>query len=125
MPRLNNEKRNQAIDMLATGQTVLAAIRFFGYTKKTTQKLVRRFTQRDSVRDRPRRIRPRVNTARSDGYIMLTNLCFQFLTATATAWRCDITAQIVQNCLRSRSRPTRAYWPYYGHILKRSRRAAK
>ena len=69
MPRLNNDQRNQAIGMLNAGSTVAEVSQLFSCTRKTIERLRRRFQIRGNVWDRPRSGRPRGTTAADDRYI--------------------------------------------------------
>ena len=66
MPRLNNDERNQAIGMLNVGMSATVVSRHFGCTRKTIERLWRRFPVAGNVADRPRSGRPRVTTAGDD-----------------------------------------------------------
>ena len=112
------------VGRLAAGPTVLAISKFFGCTKKTIRKLVRRFRQTGSVRERPRSCRSHVTEVQTDGTTS-THLRCRFPPATATARCYDITSQTVRVRLKSRNRPIRAYRPDYGQILTRTHWAAR
>ena len=43
MPRLNNDERNQAVGMLNAGMSAIVVSRHFGCTRKTIERLRRRF----------------------------------------------------------------------------------
>ena len=66
MPRLNNDERNQAIGMLNAGVLATVVSRHFGCTRKTIERVRRRFRVTGNVVDRPRSGRPRVTTAAND-----------------------------------------------------------
>ena len=66
MPRLNNDKRNQAIGMLNAGTSATAVWRHFGCTRKTIERLRRRFRVTGNIADRLQGGRPRVTTAADD-----------------------------------------------------------
>ena len=74
MPRLNNDERNQAIEMLNAGMSATFVSRHFGYIGKTIERLRGRFRVTGNVADRPRSGRPRVTTAADDRYIVLQHL---------------------------------------------------
>ena len=71
MPRLNNDVRNQAIWILNAGMSATIVSRHFGCTRKTMERLRRRFRVTGYVADRPRSGRPYVTTAADDRYIVL------------------------------------------------------
>ena len=66
MTRLNNDQRNQAIGMLNAGTSATVISQHFGCTRKTIERLRRRFRVTGNVADRPRSGRPRVTTAVED-----------------------------------------------------------
>ena len=74
MPKLNNDEQNQAIWMLNAGMSATVVSRHFGCTRKTIERLRRRFCVTGNVADRPRSGRPRVTTAANDRYIVLQHL---------------------------------------------------
>ena len=74
MPRLNNDKRNQAIGMLNAGMSATVVSRHFGCTRKTIERLRRRFRVTGNLADRPRSGRPHATTATDDRYIVLQHL---------------------------------------------------
>ena len=80
MPRLNNNERNQA----NAGMSATVVLRHFRCTRKTIERLRRRFRVTGNVADLPRSGRPRVTTAADDRYIVLQHLRNRCLTATAT-----------------------------------------
>ena len=84
MPRLNNDERNQAIGILNAGMSATVVARHFGCTRKTIERLQRRFRITVNVADRPRSGRLRGNTAADDCYIVLQHLRNRPLTAAAT-----------------------------------------
>ena len=91
-----------------------------GCTRKTIERLQRRFRVTRNVEDRPRSGSPRVNTA-NDRYIVLQHLRNRRLTAAATGRHYGIHPQTVRNRL-SQNRTNR---PYFGQILTRRHRTAK
>lgn len=125
MPRLSESDRNQAIGMLEAGLTASAVARRFGCCRKTIQRLVTRYQQNGTVRDRPRPGQPRVTTARTDRYITLTHLRQRDLPATVTARRYGVSAQTVRSRLRRNAQPIRARRPYTGQIMTRRHRGAR
>ena len=84
MPRLNNDKRKQGTGMLNAGMSATYVSRHFGCTRKTIERLQRRFLVTRNDADRPRSGRPRVTTAADDSYIVLQYLRNRRLTAAAT-----------------------------------------
>ena len=66
MTRLNNDQRNQAIGMLNAGTSATVISQHFGCTRKTIERLRRRFRVTGNVAERPRSGRPRVTTAVED-----------------------------------------------------------
>ena len=84
MPRLNNDERNEAIGMLNAGMTATIVLRHFGCTRKTIERLQRRFLVTGNVADHSRSGRPRVTTPADDPYIVLQHLRNRRLTAAAT-----------------------------------------
>ena len=125
MPRLNNDKRNQVIGMLNAGMSATVVSQHFGCTRKTFERLRRRFHVARNAADRPRSGRPRVTTAADDRYIVLQHLRNKRLTAAATGGQYGIHPQTVRNRLRQNVQPICAYRPYFGQILTRRHRTAK
>ena len=125
MPRLNNDERNQAIRMLNAGMSATVVSRHSGYTRKTIERLRRRFRVTGNVADRPRRGRSRVTTAADDRYIVLQHLRNKRLTAAATGRQYGIHPQAVRNRLRQDVQPISAYQPYFCKILTRRHRTAR
>ena len=109
MPRLNNDERNQAIGMLNAGMSATVVSRHFGCTRKTTERLRRRFRVTGNIAERPRSGRPSVTTATDDRYIVLQHLHNRRLTAAATGIQYGIHPQTVRNRLRQTVQPIRAY----------------
>ena len=124
MPRLNNDERDQAIGMLNAGMSATGVSRHFGCTRKTIERLRRRFRVTGNVADRPRSGRPRVTTAIDDRYIVLQHLHNRHLAAAATGRQYGIHSQTVRNRLRQNVQPICAYQPYFGQILTRRQRTA-
>ena len=125
MPRLRNDERNQAIGMLNAGMSSTVVSRHFGCTRKTIERLRRRFRFTGNVADRPRSGRPRVTTAADDRFIVLQHLCNRRLTTAATGRQYGIHPQTVRNRLRKNVQPVRAYRPYFGQILTWRHRMAR
>ena len=125
MPRLNNDERNQAIEMLNAGMSAIVVLRHFGCTRKTIERLRRRFSVKGNTADHPRSGRPRVTTAADDRYIVLQHLRNRRLTAAAPGRQYGINPQTVRNRLRQNVQPIRAYRPYFGQILTRCHRTAR
>lgn len=125
MPRLSEAERNQVLGMLEAGIASNAIARRFGCSRKTIQRLVTRYQQTGTVRDRPRPGHPRVTTARTDRYITLTHLRQRRLPATVTARRYGVSAQTIRNRLRSNAQPIRARRPYFGQVMTRRHRHAR
>ena len=69
MPRPYNDEQTQAIGMLNAGTSAPIVLRHFGCTRKTIERLRRRFIVTGNVADRPQSGRPRVTTAADDRYI--------------------------------------------------------
>ena len=74
IPRLNQNRRIQALAMLARGDNVSNVSRAFGCHRNTTIRLRQRFQQKVGVTDRRRPGRPRVTNPRKDRFITLTHL---------------------------------------------------
>ena len=66
MPRLNSDERKQAIGMLNAGVSATVVSWRFGCTRRTIERLRRRFRVKGNVSDRPRSGMPRVTTAADD-----------------------------------------------------------
>ena len=117
MPRLNNDERNQAIGMLNTSMSATVLSRHFGCTRKTIERLRRRFRVTGNVANRPRSGKPRVTTTADDRYVVLQHLRNRRLTSAATGRQYGIHPQTIRNRLRQNVQPIRAYRPYFGQIL--------
>ena len=124
MARLNNDERNQAIGVLNAGMSATDVSRHFGCTRKTIERLRRRFCVTGNVADHPQGSRPRVTTAADDRYIVLQHLRNRRLFAAATGRQYGIHPQTVRNRLRQNIQPIRAYRPYFGQICTRCHRTA-
>ena len=99
--------------------------RHFGCTRKTIERLRRRFRVTGIVVDRPRSGRPRVRNAADDCYIVLQHLRNRRLTAAATGRQYGIHPQTDRNRLRQNIQPVRAYRPYVGQFLTERHRTAR
>ena len=115
MPRLNNDERNQAIEMLNASMSATVVSWHFGCTRKTIERLWRRFHVTGNIANHPRSGRPCVTTAADDRYIILQHLRNRHLTAAGRQY--GIHPQIVRNRLRRNVQPICAYPPYFGQIL--------
>ena len=100
MPRLNNDELNQAMRMLNAGMPATIVSQHFGCTRRTIERLRRRFRLTENVTDRPRSDRPRVTTAADVRYIVLLHLRNRRLIAAATGRQYGIHPQTVRNRLR-------------------------
>ena len=125
MPRLNQNKRIQALTMLARGDNVSNVRRAFNFHRNTIIRWRQRFQQRDEVADRRRPGRPRVINSRTDRFITLTRLRRRFQTATSSAWQYGISKQTVLRRLRQPRQPIRPTIPYVGQVLTARHRAAR
>ena len=85
MPRLNNDERHQPIGMLNAGMSATVALRHFGCTRKTIERLRRRFCVTGNVANRLRSGKPRVTTSADDRYIVLQHLHVRNRRLTAAA----------------------------------------
>ena len=111
--------------MLNPGMSATVVSRHFGCTRKTIERLRRRFRVTGNIADRPRSGRPRVTFAADDCYIVLQHLRKRRLTAAATGGQYGIHQQTVRNRLRRNVQPIRAYRQYFGQILARCHRTAR
>ena len=100
-------------------------LRHFGCTRKTIERLRRRFRVTGNVANRPRSCRPRLTTAADDCYVVLQHLRNRRLTAAATGRQNSIHPQTVRNRSRQSVQPIRAYRPYFSQILTRCHRTAR
>ena len=117
--------KTKAIVMLNAGMSATVVSRHFGCTRKTIERLRRRFRVTGNFADYPQSGRPRVTTAADDRYIVLQHLCNRRLIAAATARQYGIHPQAVRNRLRQNAQHIRAYRPYFGQILTRRHRTAR
>lgn len=120
IPRLNNEEQKQAIGMLNAGMSATAVSQHFGWTRKTIERLQRRFRITRNVADCPRSGRPRVTTAANDRYIVLQHQRNRLLTAAATWQQYGIHPQT----MTERSAYS-CVWSYFCQILTRRHRTAR
>ena len=97
MPRLNNDKQNQAIGMLNSGTSATVVSRHFGYTRKTIERLWRRFVSQEKF--------------------------LTFLKVVRHVW--PLLPMIAISFFSTYMQPIRAYWPYFGQILTRRHRTAR
>ena len=114
MPRLNNDERNQAIRVLNAAMSATVVSRHFGCTRKTIERLRRRFRVTGNLADHPRSGRSRVTTATDDRYIVLQHLHNRRMTAAATGRHYGIHPQAVRNRIRQNVQLIYAYRPYFG-----------
>ena len=119
MPRLNNDKQNQAIGMLSAGMSATFVSQHFGFTRKTIEHLRRRFCVTGNVAHHSQSGRPCVTTAANSCYIVLQHLHNRSLTVAATGTQYGIHPQTAINWLRENVQPIRAYRRYFGQILTR------
>ena len=106
MPRLNNDEQNQAVRMLNAGMSATVVLWHFGCTRKTIQRLWRRFCVTGNVANHPQKGRPFMTTASDDHYIVFQHLLNRFLTAASTGRWNGIHPQTVRNQLRQNLQPT-------------------
>ena len=125
MPRLNQNQRIQALQMLTRGDNVSNVCRAFGCHRNTIIQLRQRFQQTGGVADRHRPGRPRVTNPRTDRFITLTHLRRRFQTATSSARHYGISKHTVLRRLRQARQPIRPRRPYVGQVLTASHRAAR
>ena len=118
MPRLSNDKRNQAVGMLNAGISATVVSRHFGCTRKTIEHLRRRFRFTGNLADLPRSCRPRTTSATDDRYIILQHLCNRCLTAAATG-RHMVFIHRLRNRIRQNVQSIQAYHLYFDQILTR------
>ena len=125
MPRLNQNKRIQALTMLARGDNVSNVSRALGCLRITIIRLRQRFQQTGGVADRRIAGRPRVTNPRTDRFITLTHLRRRFQTATSSARQYGISKQTVLRRLMQARQPIRPRRPYVGRVLTTRHRAAR
>ena len=82
--------------MLNEGTSTTAVSRHFGCTRKTIERLRRRFLVTGNVADRPRSGRPHLTTAADDRYIVLQHLRNRRLTAAAPRRQYGVHPQTVK-----------------------------
>ena len=117
MSRLNQNRRIQALMMLARGDNVSNVSRAFGCHRNTIIRLRQRFQQTGGVADHRRLGRPRVTNPRTDRFITLTHLRHRFQTATSSAKKYGISKQTVLRRLGQAWQPIRPRRPYAGQVL--------
>ena len=98
---------------LSAGMSATVVLRQFGCTRKTIERLRRRFRVIGKVADSPRSGRPRVTTAADDRYIVLEHLHNRRLIAAATRRQYGIHPQTVRNRLKQNVQPIPAYRPIF------------
>ena len=125
IPRLNNDEGNQSIRMLNAGMSATVVSRHFGCTRKTIERLWRRFCVTGNLADRPRSGISPVTTATDDRYIVLQHLRNRRLSAVATGRHYGIHPQAVRNRIRQNVQPLHAYRLYFGQILTRPHRTER
>ena len=118
-------KKKPSTGMLNAGMSATVVSRHFGCTRKTIERLRRRFCDTGNVADRPRKGMPRVTTAADDRYIVLQHLRNRRLNAAATGRQYGIHPQTVRHRLRQNVQSIRAYRPYFVQILTRLHRTAR
>ena len=125
MPKLNQNKRIQALTMLARGDNVSNVSRAFGCHRNTIIRLRQRFQQTGGVADRRRPGRPRVTNPRTDRFTTLMHLRRRFQTATSSARQYGISKQTVLRRLRQARQPIRPRRPYVGQVHTARHRTAR
>ena len=125
MPRLNQNRRIQALTMLTRGDNVSNVSRAFGCYRNTLIQLRQRFHQTGGVADRRRPGRPSVTKPRKDRFITLTHLRRRFQKATSSARQYSISKQTVLRRLRQARQPIRPKRPYVGRMLTARHLAAR
>ena len=95
--------------MLNAGMSATVVSGHFGCTRKTIERVRRRFRVTRNVADRPRSGRPRVATAAEDRYIVLQHLRNRRLTAAATGRQHGIHPETVRNRLRQNIQPIQTF----------------
>ena len=125
MPRLNQNRRIQALTMLARGDNVSNVSRTCGCHRNTIIRLRQRFQQTGGVADRRRSGRPRVTNPRTERFITLMHLRRRFQTATSSARQYGISKQTVLRRLRQSQQPIQPRRPYVGQVLTARHRAAR
>ena len=121
MPRIPNNLRERAINILDAGMSTEHVARHVGCSSRAIRNLRIRFRTTGSTNHLPRRGRPRVTTRGQDRYIMNMHLRNRFQTATATAANTPglhnnrISTQTVRNRLRENG--LHAQRPYVGCVL--------
>ena len=111
--------------MLNAGTSATVVSRHFGCTRKTIERLRRRFRVTGNVADRPRSGKPRLTTDVDDRNIVMQHLRNRRLTAAATGRQHGIHPQTIRYRLRQNVQPIRVYRPYFGQNLTRRYRTAR
>ena len=125
MPRLNQNRRIQALTMLARGDNVSSVSRVFGCHRNTIIRLRQRFQQTGGVADRRIPGRPRVTNRRTDRFITLTHLRRRFQAEPSSARQYGISKQTVLRRLRQARHLIRPRRPYLGQVFTARHRAAR
>ena len=112
MPRLSENRRNQAIGMLQAGALVIDIAEHFGCSHKTIHNLTNRYANTGSANDRPTPGRERVTSRKDDGAITLSHLRDRFTPATVIAQCLGISAETIRCRLRWLKLPLHARRPY-------------
>ncbi|XP_060065781.1 uncharacterized protein LOC132546103 [Ylistrum balloti] len=81
MPRLANDERNRAVQLLLGGNTQNAVARVLNVHKSTVSLLYARLRTTGTTADLPRTGRPKVTTPRQDRFMRLQHLRNRFRTA--------------------------------------------
>ena len=105
MPRLNQDRHNQAFGMLISVQMVAALSRAFGCTKRTKAKLADCLRHTGSIRDQNCSGKPHVTMAHVDHYNTLMHQYHHHLLATVITRHYRITAQTIHSLRRANNRP--------------------
>ncbi len=129
MPRLTNDERQRAIDMLNVGVGPSEIARRMGCHQSTITRLHQRVTETGSAADRPRPGRQHVTTPAQDRYILNQHLRDRFRSAVQTARETPgrINPRISVSTVRRRLRGNdlNAHIPYRGNILNAGSRTAR
>ena len=123
MPRLNEDKRNNAIGRLHAGETQTHVSRVLNVSQSNISRLWDRYQQQD----RPRSGRPTVTTPAKDRHIRLRHLRDRFITATSTAAAIPGQRRISDQTVRNRLREAgiRARRPVKAVVLTRRHRQVR
>lgn len=125
MPRLSEADRNFCLGLIQAGVGIRDAARRLNCCPSTITRLLQRFQNTGSVRDRPRTGQPRVTTPAQDRHIVLSHLRNRFLPAAETAratmgTRGNVAPVTVRRRLRTAGLMARR--PHVGLMLTRVRR---